>query len=84
MGSTTDFNKKDVDKLQKLQNRALRICLNANNRQHIDNLNHFTNVPMLEHRRYYHLSMYDYARSKQVEYIDIRPIITRRRVAPIL
>ena len=28
------FNK-DVDKLQKLQNRALRICLNSNNRQHI-------------------------------------------------
>ena len=79
-----DFNKKDVEKLQKLQNRALSICLNANNKQHINNLHNISNVPMLKDRPYYNLSIYAYTRTKLEDYVDICPIITRRRTAPLL
>ena len=75
---------KYVERLQKLQNRALRIYLNANNKQHINNLHNISNVPMLKDRRYYHLSIYAYTRTKLEDYVDIRPIITRRRTAPLL
>ena len=57
------FNK-DVSKLQKLENRALRICLKENNRQHIDNLHNTAKIPLLCHRRTYHLSLYAYTRSR--------------------
>ena len=40
-----DAFSKDVSKLQKLQNRALRICLNENNRQHISNLHNRAKIP---------------------------------------
>ena len=75
---------KDVGKLQKLQNRALRICLQANNRYHISNLHHNTRIPLLSDRRTYHLSVYAYSRTKDDEYRDILPIVTRRRNAPLL
>ena len=55
-----DAFQKDRTKLQKLQNRALRICLNANNRHHIANLHNTTNIPYLSDRRSYHLNVYAY------------------------
>ena len=45
---------KDVCKLQRLQNRAIRICLNVNNRQQVNNLHNTMDIPKLcERRRYY-------------------------------
>ena len=68
-----EFYKKDVDKLQKLQNRTLRICLNTHNRQHINNLHNGTNIPMLSDRRVYHLSIYAYSRTRLDKYLDVQP-----------
>ena len=75
---------KDVGKLQKLQNRALRICLNTNNRYHTLNLHHNTKIPLLCDRRNYHLSVHAFTRTKNAEYLDTLPITTRRRNAPLL
>ena len=75
---------KDVGKLQKLQNRAIRICLNENNRQHVSNLHNSIGIPLLQYRRIYHLSIYAFTRTISVEYLDALPIITRRRNAPLL
>ena len=74
----------DVVKLQKLQNRVLRICLNENNRQHISNIHNRTKIPLLCDKHTYCLSIYVYSRTKQTKYIDKKPIRTRRRNAPIL
>ena len=75
---------KDVSKLQKLQNRAIRICLNENNRQHVNNLQHMIGLPKLCDRRIYRLSVYAYSRSKTEEYLDNKQVRTRQREAPIL
>ena len=75
---------KDVGKLQKLQNRAMRIHLNANNCQHVDNLHHDMAISKLCDRRTYHLSIYAYKRSRNDEYLDKKPIVTRQRDAPLM
>ena len=49
------FNK-DVCKLQKIQNRAIRICVNVNNRQHVNNLHNAMDIPKLCERCRYHLN----------------------------
>ena len=79
-----DANLKDTEKLQKLQNRALRICLNVNNKHHTANLHHNTNIPLLRERRAYHISIYAYSRTRTQGYLDILPIATRGRNAPLL
>ena len=67
-----------------LQNRALRICLNTNNKQHISNLHNRTNLPLLQDRRVCHLNIYAFSRIKQTNYLDKTPLRTRRRDAPVL
>ena len=74
-----DAFQKDLDKLEKLQNRALKICANANNRHHIANLHNNANIPYL--RRTYHLNIYAFSRSKLIEYLDTTPIRARLRNA---
>ena len=39
---------------------------------------------MLSDRRFYHMSVHAYSRTKLEEYLDIIPIATRRRNAPLL
>ena len=77
-----DAFKKDTDKLQKLQNRALRICLNTNNRHHIVNLHNTTKISYLNDRRIYHLKIYAFSKTRQPEYLDNVQIRTRHREAP--
>ena len=73
-----------MEKLQKLQNRALRIFLNMNNREHVSNLHNIIGLPLLKSRRVYHLGVYAFARTRVYEYLDVLPIVTRRRNAPLL
>ena len=79
-----DAFKRDLDKLQKLQNRALRILLNENNRQHISNLHNRTKLTLLCDRRTYRLRVYAFTRVKQEEYLDVKTVNTRLRNAPLL
>lgn len=72
-----------LNKLQKLQNRGLRICLRCNERQPVHLLHTTTNVPMLINRRKTHLRNFMFKRLSNSNYIDNRELITRYHDAPL-
>ena len=59
-----NISKKTTDKLQKLQNRALRICLALDGRSNGNELHNVCNVNKLEHRRHVHLLNFSYYRAQ--------------------
>ena len=59
----------NADRLQKLQNRALRICLKAEARTPILNLHNRAKLPLLKHRRIAHIRNLAYKRSCREQYI---------------
>ena len=70
-------NGKSLDKLQKLQNRALRICLRSPPRTPVISLHKRAGLPMLADRHHAHLLNYMYKRSLKAEYHVVRPRNTR-------
>ena len=48
-------NQKATNKLQRLQNRALKICINAEARYPTNRLHYQTRIPLVEHRRIAHM-----------------------------
>ena len=58
----------NADRLQKLQNRALRICLKAEARTPISNLHNRAKLPFLKHRRISHIRNLAYKRSRKEQY----------------
>ena len=66
-----------VEKLQKLQNRALRICIHAPPRSSRDFLHYTTKIPFLAYRRRAHLRNFMFTRKDNQNYIDLRNIGTR-------
>ena len=48
----TNINLKTIDKLQKLQNRALPICLALHGRSNVNELHNVCNINKLNHRRH--------------------------------
>ena len=56
-----------LDKLQKLQFRAIRICLNVLARTHRQELTYRAQLPLLEHRRIAHLRNFMYKRKSKPE-----------------
>ena len=66
-----------AEKLQKLQNRALRICIHAPPRSSRDFLHYTTNIPFLAYRRRAHLRNFMFTRKDNQNYIDLRNISTR-------
>ena len=73
-----------LEKLQKIQNRALRICLQADYHLPVITMHQRTNVPNLKVRRYAHLNNYIYSRKQDTEYLVTREVRTRRFDAPVL
>ena len=58
-----------LDKLQRMQNRALRICLRAPPLTPIRTLHVQTGVPLLEDRRRAHRLNFIYKRKNNINYI---------------
>ena len=77
-------HQRTIDKLQKLQNRALRLCLGHHNRHNVDILHIEANVPKLEPRRLCHLVNFVYPRSRDPYYVRIINRNLRNFDAPVL
>ena len=72
-----------LDKLQRLQNRCLKICKNLSIRFDTKELHSITKFPMLETRRRAHINNFMYKRLKKVSLVDTRDIRTRAHDAPL-
>ena len=75
---------KTRQKLQRLQNRALRICLNAEGRSNVNMLHNTCNVNKLDDRRTTHLLNFVYSRAQGEEHTNVGARVLRRYDAPIL
>ena len=73
-----------LDKLQKIQNRALRICLNVHYYLPVINLHQESNIPKLIARCIAHLNNYMFLRKSDPEIVVQRNIRTRKFEAAVL
>ena len=73
-----------IDKLQKLQNRALRLCLLHDSRYNTNLLHRESKVPFLGARRHTHLLNFVYPRTRDPSYTTECNRNLRRYEAPIL
>ena len=71
-------------KIQRLQNKCLKYCLNLNMRTPTWLVHKMANAPYLCNRRYTHLQIHGYVRVVKDKYLDHRDLPTRRRAGPIL
>ena len=76
-------NQDNLDKLQKLQNRGLRICINADHYTPVILLHQSCNIPNLLARRKCNLRKYMYKQQNNIEIVVNRNIRTRRHDAVI-
>ena len=74
---------RNLDKLQSLQNRGLRICINDNQYYSTDLLHHRCKVPNLDTRLTYNLRKYMFRQKNNMELVVQREIRTRRHDAVI-
>ena len=79
-----DINHKTIDKLQKLQNRALRICLVLDGRSNVDGMHNTCNINKLWQRREVHLLNFVYKRAHDCNYVQEGNRDLRQFDAPIL
>ena len=70
-------NQDGLDKLQRLQNKCLKICKGYNSRYDTVDLHTETKSPMLKARRFAHVNNFMYSRLSNPLYIDARNIRTR-------
>ena len=75
-------NQEGLDKLQRLQNRCLKICKQLNIRYNTDALHSITKMPKLEKRRVAHMNNFIHGRLKN-SFVDEREIRTRAHDAPL-
>ena len=75
---------KTKEKLQRVQNRALRICLNSEGRSNVNMLHNTCGINKLDDRRVAHLLNFVYNRAQSEEYLQIGGREVRRYDAPIL
>ena len=76
-------NMEGLDKLQRLQNRGLKICKNLHVRYDTKDLHRITKVPMLKIRRKAHVNNFMFNRLKKISMVDTRDIRTRAHDAPL-
>ena len=76
-------NVKDLDKLQKLQNKCLRICLGKERRFNTDATHKLANTPFLKDRRGAHILNFMYRRKNRIELLNTLQIRTRAHDAPL-
>ena len=75
--------KESLEKLQRLQNRCLKICKGFDRRFDTKNLHAITKVPMLEKRRECHINNFMYSNLGKPYLRDVRDIRTRAHDAPL-
>ena len=73
----------NFNKLRRLQNRCLKICLGSDRRFSTDRAHQLTSTPILEDRRKAHILNFMYIRSKHSHRLNIREIRTRAHDAPL-
>ena len=76
-------NTTDLDKLQRLQNRCLKICANRNMRFSTDQAHKMALVPFLVDRRTSHVLNFMYKRQGRRDLLNTREIRTRAHDAPL-
>ena len=76
-------NQDGLDKLQRLQNRSLKICKGLNIRYSTNALHRLTKMPMLKVRRTAHISNFMHGRLKHDFLLDNREVRTRAHDAPL-
>ena len=76
-------NTSDLDKLQRLQNRCLKICANKDRRFSTDQGHRLASVPFLKDRRRAHVLNFMYKRKGKRELMNNREIRTRAHDAPL-
>ena len=77
-------NKKDIDKLQTLHNKCLKICLGKERRFDTDRAHKLANTPFLSHRREAHVCNFMYKRKGNPKLLNRREIRTTAHDAPLL
>ena len=77
-----NINQKSVDKLQMLQNMALRLCLDG--RSNVNEMHNTCNINKLLHRREVHLLNFVYKRAQNDKYRHTGNRDLRRFDAPVL
>ena len=73
-----------VTKLQRAQNRCIKICFKVNQRTATDVIHARVRLPKLLDRRLAHQKILAFKRSKQSRYLDQRYLSTRLRDGPVL
>ena len=73
-----------LDKLQKLQNRALRLCMGYHHRCNVDLLHTDAGVPKLDKRRICHIVNFVYPRSRDPDYVRVVNRNLRNFDTPVL
>ena len=73
-----------LNKLQRAQNRCLKVCLKVNMRTPTEEIHGLTNTPILHYRRETHQRNFAYKRAQIDRYIDANHARTRNRDGPIL
>ena len=76
-------NSNDLDKLQRMQNRCLRICAGHDRRFSTDRVHKLTSTPFLKDRRYAHVLNFMYIRKRRPDLLNNREIRTRAHDAPL-
>ena len=74
---------KDISKLQRLQNRCLKICMGKDRRFSSDEAHKIAKVPFLKDRRKAHVLNFMYKRKGDVSLLNNREIRTRAHDAPL-
>ena len=77
-------HKQAINKIQRLQNRALGICLKSPARTPSDQVHSTTGVPYLEFRRKAHLRNFMYSRKDDPKYLDTGRTNTHARDAALV
>ena len=73
----------DLDKLQRMQNRCIKTCLRVDKRTNTELIHSVAKTPKLEFRRITHIRNFMYKRLCNTSLLDIKPINTRSRDAPL-
>ena len=72
----------ELEKLQRLQNRALKLCLGFHMREDTEVVHRTAKVPLLENRRKSHVYNFMYKRKEMKHNLDVPLIGTRSADAP--
>ena len=76
-------NARDLDRLQTLQNKCLKICMGKERRFSTERIHKLANVPFLSDRRNAHLLNLMYCRKSNRALLNTREIRTRAHDAPL-